>query len=90
MATFYLILIWAGLGLLAATLALAARLQPASWGRRGWLALLALGLGAATLGGSLAFWLLGRLFSPAAALWLAVLVVWLPGLCENARQRLAR
>lgn len=90
MATFYLMLIWAGLGLLAGALALAARLKPASWNRHGRLGLLAIGLGAAMLGGLLGFWLTGRLFSPASALWLAVLAVWAPGLYEKARLWLAR
>lgn len=90
MATFYLVLIWAGLGLLAGALALAAHLKPASWNKYGRLRLLTLGLGAAMLGGLLGFWLTGRLFSPASALWLAVLAVWVPTLYENARKRLAR
>ena len=89
MALFYLILTWALLGILAGTLALAARLKPATWTRLGWLWLLALGLGASLLGGLLGFWLLGRLFSTAAALWIAVLVLCLPRLAGtlNARRR---
>lgn len=90
MATFSLVLIWAGLGLLVGTLALAACFKPASWGRYGRLQFLALSLGSALLGGLLGWAIFGRLFSPATALWLAVLAVWLPGLYAGARQRLAR
>ncbi len=76
----YLVLTWALLGLLVGALALAARLKPVSWSGRGWLWLLALGLGSSLLGGLLGLLLLGRLFSTAAALWIAVLVLCLPRL----------
>jgi uncharacterized membrane protein YeaQ/YmgE (transglycosylase-associated protein family) len=87
MPVLYLVLTWAILGLLAGALALAARLKPTSWSGRGWLWLLALGLGSALLGGLLGFWLLGRLFSTAAALWIAVLVLCLPRLVDALRTR---
>ncbi len=87
MSTSYLVLTWALLGVLAGALALAARLKPAAWTRRGWLWLLALGLGASLLGGLLGFWLLGRLFSTAASLWTAVLVLCLPRLAGTLRAR---
>jgi uncharacterized membrane protein len=89
MPVFYLVLTWALLGLLVGALALAARLKPASWGGRGWLWLLALGLGSSLLGGLLGFWLLGRLFSSAAALWIAVLILCLPRLADALRVRRA-
>jgi len=84
-----LVLSWALLGLLVGALALAARLKPVSWGGRGWLCLLALGLASALVGGLLGFWLLGRLFSSAAALWVAVLVLCLPRLADVLRIRRA-
>ena len=90
MATFFLLLIWAALGIIIGALALAAHLVPSTWRTYGWLKLPALGLGAALLGGLLGFWLLGRLFSSASALWVAVLAVCLPGLYESLRKRLAR
>lgn len=86
MPTHFLVLIWAGLGLIAGALALAARLKPANWSKY---ALLALGLGAALLGGLLGLWLFGRLFSSAAALWIAILALCVPGLYERLRKRLA-
>lgn len=89
MAMFYLILIWVALGLFSGALALAARFKPASWGRSGWLWLLALGLLAALCGGLLGFWLLGRLFSPATALWVALLVVCVPRASSALRRRRA-
>lgn len=85
MSVFYLVLTWALLGLLVSALALAARLKPASWGGRGWLWLLALGVSSSLFGGLLGFWLLGSLFSSAAALWLAVLVLCLPRLADALR-----
>ena len=89
MSTLYLVLIWAGLGLLVGGLTLAARLNPAGWGRYSWLWLLILALGAALAGGLLGFWLFGRLFSTATALWLTVLITCVPGLYAGARKRLA-
>lgn len=72
---FILFLIWLGLGLLIGALALAARLRPASWGRRGWLWMLGLGVLAAQLGGWLGTLLMGRLYGTADALWVAALLV---------------
>lgn len=89
MPTFYLVLTWALLGILAGALALAARLKPASWTGHGWLWLLALGLGSSLLGGLLGLWLLGRLFSTAAALWIAVLALCLPRLFSTLSTRRA-
>ena len=88
---FILCLIWLGLGLLIGALALAARLRPASWGRRGWLWMLALGALAAQLGGWLGTLLMGRLYGTADALWVAVLlVVAVPLLAERWRIRRRR
>ena len=89
MATFYLILTWAALGLICGALALGARFKPAAWGRAGWLWLLALGLVSALLGGLLGFWLVGRLFSAASALWIAVLAVAVPWAFGGLRRRRA-
>lgn len=90
MSTFYLILSWALTGLLVALLALAARLKPASWTGYGWLWLLMVGLCSSLLSGALGFWLLGRLFSSAVALWVAILALCLPRLCEAVSTRRAR
>ncbi|HEY3992594.1 MAG TPA: hypothetical protein VGM01_06895 [Ktedonobacteraceae bacterium] len=90
MATFFLFLIWAVLGLVIGVLALAAHLVPSAWRTYGWLKLPTLGLGAALLGGLLGFWLFGRLFSSASALWIAVLAVCIPGCYESLRHRVAR
>jgi hypothetical protein len=90
MSIFYLFLTWGLLGIIIGALALAARLKPITWGRSGWPWLLLLGLAAALLGGLLGFWLVGRLFSAAAALWLAVLVVCAPWGYSSMRTRLAR
>lgn len=90
MSTFSLFLIWAALGIIIGLLARAAQLVTSSWRSYGWPKLAALALGAALLGGLLGFWLLGRLFSSATALWLAVLAVCIPGLYESLRTRLAR
>ena len=83
---FILFLIWLGLGLLIGALALAARLRPASWGRRGWLWMLGLGILAAQVGGWLGTLLMGRLYGTPDALWVAVLlVVAFPLLAERWR-----
>lgn len=89
MSTLSLLLIWAGLGLLTSLLALAASLKPTGQNTYSWLWLLILGLSASLLGGWLGLWLLGRLFSPATALWVAVLAMCTPGLYRNLRKRLA-
>lgn len=78
MATLYLVLTWAILGIIIGALALGARLKPSAWGRAGRLWLLLLALGASLLGGLFGLWLFGRLFSAAVALWWAVVVVCVP------------
>lgn len=87
---FILSLIWLALGVLMAALALAARLCPAVWGRRGWLLLLGVGALAALLGGWMGALLLGRLFGTPTALWVAILAVVLPWLVERLRARAQR
>jgi len=82
---FLLSLLWLALGVAIGALALPARLRPASWGRQGWLMLLGLGALAALLGGWLGTLLLGKLFGTPAALWVAVLAVFLPWLVERLR-----
>jgi uncharacterized membrane protein YeaQ/YmgE (transglycosylase-associated protein family) len=68
-------LLWLVLGLLIGALANGAKLRPAMWGGRGWLAMLGLGAFAALLGGWLGTWVFGALFATANALWIAVLGV---------------
>ena len=81
--------LWIMLGGGIGALALAARLRPASWGRRGGLGLVGVGALAALLGGWLGTLLLGRLFGTLTALWvsiLAVVLVWLlERLCPQAQ-----
>ena len=88
---FILFLIWLGLGLLMGALALAARLRPAAWGRRGWLWMLGLGALAAQVGGWLGTLLMGRLYATADALWVAALLVAaVPLLAERWRKQQRR
>jgi hypothetical protein len=87
MPTFYLVLIWAGLGLIAGALALAARFKPMAWGRSGWLWILLLGIGSALTGGMLGDLLFGRVFATPAALWVAVLATFAPWLFTTLRAR---
>jgi len=76
MAVVTLVAIWLVEGALVGLLALGARLRPAAWdGARGRLALVGLGAGAALVGGLLGTLALGRLYSPAVALWIAVVAV---------------
>jgi hypothetical protein len=82
---FLLSLVWLALGLLAGGLALAARLRPASWGRWGWLMLLGLGALAALLGGWIGALVLSTLFGTPAALWVAIVAVFLPWLVQRLR-----
>ena len=89
MPTFYLVVTWAVLGILTGALALAARLKPADWGKRGWLWMLALGAGSALLGGLLGLWLFGRLFSTPTALWIAVLASCAPWLYGRLAKKYA-
>ncbi len=84
---FMLSLVWLALGLLIGALALAARLRPAAWGRRGWLLLLGMGALGALLGGWIGALLLGRLFGTPTALWVAILAVFVPWLVERLRGR---
>lgn len=90
MPAFYLVLTWVLLGAIVGLLALAARFKPIAWGKAGrfWLPLLS--IGAALVGGLLGFWLLGRLFSSAAALWIAVLAASAPWLWGGLWKRMAR
>lgn len=70
-----LVLFWLVEGAVVGLLALGARLRPPSWGPRGQLILLAAGCGASLLGGLFGTLLLGRLQSPATALWVATAAV---------------
>lgn len=89
MPTLYLVLAWAVLGIIIGLLALGAHLKPLAWGRTGRLWLLLLALGASLFGGLLGFWLFGRLFSTAVALWCAVVVVCVPAAYSGLRTRLS-
>lgn len=80
-------LIWLALGLVVGALGLAARLRPSWWGRRGWLLLPGVGALGGLLGGWLGTLLFGKLFGTPAALWVAVLAVFLPWLVERLRAR---
>jgi uncharacterized membrane protein YeaQ/YmgE (transglycosylase-associated protein family) len=84
---FILSLVWLGLGLVIGALALAARLRPSSWGRRGWLLLLGVGMLGALLGGWLGALLLGKLFGTPMAVWVAILAVFVSWLVERLRSR---
>jgi ABC-type molybdate transport system permease subunit len=78
-------LLWLALGLVVGALALAAKLRPTAWGRRGWLLLLAVGALSGLLGGWLGALLLGKMFGTPEALWIAILAVALPSLVERLR-----
>jgi uncharacterized membrane protein YeaQ/YmgE (transglycosylase-associated protein family) len=70
-----LVAVWIGIGLVVGLLAHPARLWPASWGgRRGWLWLMALGVGGALAGALLGALLFSLLVATAAALLLSVTV----------------
>ena len=90
MSILLLILTWALLGIIVGALALAARFKPTAWGRYGWLWMLGLGFGSSLLGGLLGFWLVGRLFSAAFALWVAVMGTCGPSLVGSLMARLTR
>lgn len=79
--------LWLVLGGGIGALALAARLRPTSWERRGWLGLVGVSALAALLGGWLGTLLLGRLFGTLTALWVAILVVVLVWLLARLRTR---
>lgn len=68
-------LIWLAIGLVVGALGVAARLTPARWQRRRWLALPALGAVAALAGGWLGTLLLGHIFASFVAIWLSVGVI---------------
>lgn len=68
-------LAWVLLGFIAGLLGIAARLWPASWRKRSWLILPAIGIVAALAGGWLGVLLLGQLLASAMALWVCVLCV---------------
>jgi hypothetical protein len=70
-----LVAIWLVEGALVGLLALGARLRPPAWGRRGRLATVGVGAGAALVGGLLGTLVLGRMYSPMVALWIAVVAV---------------
>ncbi len=84
-----LALIWIGTGLIAGLLAHAARLGFGARGLEGfsaWLWTLALGVGAALLGGICAALLLGRLFGTPTAIWVSILaVVAVPWIWQRVR-----
>ena len=67
-----LLAIWIVIGMLAGALANGARFRPPAWGQLGWLYMLAVGVGAALLGGLIGMLLLGPQFATATALWVAV------------------
>lgn len=68
-------LLWLLIGLLIGALATAAKLQPATWKRAVWPAMLALGALAALCAGWLGTLFLGNLFATPAAIWISVLCV---------------
>ncbi|HLZ21998.1 MAG TPA: hypothetical protein VKQ30_07740 [Ktedonobacterales bacterium] len=68
-------LAWLSVGVVVGVLASVARLRPETWGRRGWLWMLALGAAAGLVGGWLGALVYGRYFGLATALWIAVLAV---------------
>jgi uncharacterized membrane protein YeaQ/YmgE (transglycosylase-associated protein family) len=70
-----LLLVWFLIGLLLGALANGARLRPLSWGKRGWLYMLVLGVIAALLCGWIATWVMGVQFATVTVLWVTVLVV---------------
>ena len=70
-----LALLWFLIGLLLGALANGARLRPLSWGKRGWLYMLGLGVIAALLCGWIATWVTGLQFATVTVLWVTALVV---------------
>jgi uncharacterized membrane protein YeaQ/YmgE (transglycosylase-associated protein family) len=68
-------LIWLVIGLLLGALACGAKLRPASWGKRGWLAMPGIGMASALLGGWSGVWLFGVQFATVTALWVGVVGV---------------
>ena len=76
-------LIWLGIGLLVGLLACGARLRPVTWGRRGWLVMLAIGMASAFCSGWLGVWLFGPQFATMMALWIGVVGICLPWLLTH-------
>ncbi len=74
-----LALLWPAIGLLIGTLACGARLRPPSWGRYGWLMLLAIGALSSLLGGWLGALVFGVQYATVTALWISVVGVVLAG-----------
>lgn len=68
-------LAWLLFGIVVGLLGIAAKLWPASWGKRARLILPAVGIVAALAGGWLGMLLLGKLLASAVALWVCVLCV---------------
>jgi hypothetical protein len=79
-------LVWVLLGLLIASLALAARLRLARVARHGWAVLLLIGSLAALAGGWLGALIFGRFFGTATSAWVAVLAVVLVPWIDNRRR----
>jgi len=73
-------LIWPVIGLLLGLLACGARLRPVTWGKHGWLVMLAVGIVSALFGGWLGVWVFGPQFATMTALWIGVVGVCLPRL----------
>jgi len=82
-----LALVWVVVGLVVGALALGAGLRPRTWGQRGWLGMLGVGVAAALVGGVLGSLLFGRFFSTAVALWISVVAVALAPRLVLLRQR---
>ena len=70
-------LIWLVIGLLLGALACGAKLHPASWSKRGWLAMPGIGMASALLGGWSGVWLFGSQYATVTALWVGVVGVGL-------------
>jgi uncharacterized membrane protein YeaQ/YmgE (transglycosylase-associated protein family) len=80
-------LIWLVIGLLLGALACGAKLRPVSWGKRGWLAMLGIGMASALFGGWLGAWLFGPQYATVTALWVGVVGVGLPWLFTRRKMR---
>jgi len=70
-------LIWLVIGLLLGALGCGAKMRPASWGKRGWLAMLGIGMVSTVSGGWLGAWIFGSQFATVTALWVGVVGVGL-------------
>ena len=78
-------LIWLVIGLLLGVLACGAKLRPASWGKRGWLLMLCIGMLSALCGGWLGAWLFGSQYATLTALWVGALCVCIIPLFSKMR-----